>query len=126
MPRKRNSYRDDLHSRLKDPAYAAEYLNAVLEDSEDSTDATFLLALRDVAESFQMSKVAEEAAVSRENLYRMLSGRGNPRLRSLVGVIRALGLQLRVQPSSSATVDEEEPVQTHVESHGRSTRRRAS
>ena len=52
--------------------------------------AAFLLALRDVAEALQMSKVAVAAGVNRENLYRMLSGRGNPRFSSLLAVMKAL------------------------------------
>ena len=97
MKRKKAAYIDDLRQRLKDPAYAAEYLNAVLEDEDDGADAVFLLALRNVAEAFQMSNVAEKADVNRENLYRMLSGKGNPRLNSLIAVLRAVGLRLSIQ-----------------------------
>lgn len=98
MKRKNTAYLDDLRQRLKDPDYAAEYLNAVLEDEEDGADTVFLLALRNVAEAFQISNVAQHAEVNRENLYRMLSGTGNPRLSSLLAVLKALGLRLSVQP----------------------------
>ena len=125
MPTRRSSYVDDLHSRLKDATYAAEYLNAVLEDSHDGDETAFLLALRDVAESLQMSKVAENAGVNRENLYRMLSGRGNPRLSSLLGVVSALGLRLRIEPFASAEAHPD-PVQTHTEWLGRCTHRQFS
>jgi probable addiction module antidote protein len=94
---KKSSYVDDLHRRLRDPSYAAEYLNGVLAETSEGEDAAFLLALRDVAEAQQMSKVAVAAGVNRENLYRMLSGRGNPRLSSLLAVMKALGLHLSVQ-----------------------------
>ncbi len=97
MTRKQENYTSDLRQRLRDPAYAAEYLNAVLEDEEEGADAVFLLALRNVAEAFQMSSVAEQAGVNRENLYRMLSGKGNPRLSSLLAVLKALRLHLSVQ-----------------------------
>lgn len=97
MTRKEENYTNDLRQRLRDPAYAAEYLNAVLEDEEEGADAVFLLALRNVAEAFQMSSVAEQAGVNRENLYRMLSGKGNPRLSSLLAVLKALRLHLSVQ-----------------------------
>ena len=103
---KKSSYVDDLRDRLKDPAYAAQYLNYVLTETSEGEDAAFLLALRDVAEALQMSKVAITAGVNRENLYRMLSPRGNPRLSSLVAVIKALGLSLSVQPASEAIVAE--------------------
>jgi probable addiction module antidote protein len=101
MKRKKTAYVDDLRQLLRDPAYAAEYLNAVLEDQEDGADAVFLLALRNVAEAFQMGSVAQEAGVNRENLYRMLSGIGNPRLSSLLAVLRALGLRLSVESNKA-------------------------
>ena len=47
MARQRPSYQDDLFARLKDPAYAVEYLEAALE--ENDLPAVFLLALRHVA-----------------------------------------------------------------------------
>lgn len=42
------SYKSDLLERLRDPEYATGYLNTVLEESDE---ATFQLALRDVAEA---------------------------------------------------------------------------
>jgi DNA-binding phage protein len=42
------SYREDLLERLRDPEYAAGYLNAALEENDE---ATFQLALQDVAEA---------------------------------------------------------------------------
>jgi probable addiction module antidote protein len=75
-----------------------------LEDEEDGADAVFLRALRNVAEAFQMSSVAEDAGVNRENLYRMLSGSGNPKLRSLLAVLKALGLHLSVEAKQVRSV----------------------
>ena len=90
------SYRKDLLSDLRnDPEYAAEYLTAA---KADSTEA-FLVALRDVAEAGKgMKKVAKEAKVNRENLYRALSKRGNPRIETVDAVLNALGLQLVFRP----------------------------
>jgi probable addiction module antidote protein len=88
------SYRDSLLGSLQDPAEAAAYLDAALED-EDSR--VFLLALRDVAEARGIGRVATEADLSRESLYRMLSEEGNPRLSSLDALLRALGLRLAVE-----------------------------
>lgn len=87
------SYRDSLLERLRDPAEAAAYLDAALED-EDSR--VFLLALRDVAEARGISSVAAEANLNRESLYRMLSEEGNPRLSSLDALLHTLGLRLGV------------------------------
>ena len=57
---------------------------------------SFLVALRDVAEARQMAKVAKEAGVAREALYRMLSETGNPTLNSLCAVLKSVGLRLSV------------------------------
>ena len=96
MPKRTKDYRIGLLKELKDPQAAQHYLNAALEDSEEM----FLRALRAVAEAHQMSWVAEEAGVSRESLYRMLSDAGNPRYSSLTGILRAIGLRLAVEKAS--------------------------
>jgi len=85
-----SDYSDDLLADLKDTEYAAEYVTAARKESRE----TFLLALRDVAEAQNgMTKVAVRAGVNRENLYRMLSEGGNPRLSSLDAVLEALGME---------------------------------
>ena len=75
MAKSRN-YQNSLIESLKDPTEAAEYLNAALEDGEPEV---FLLALRDVVDSYGgMGKLAVSTSLNRENLYRMLSTKGNP------------------------------------------------
>lgn len=87
-------YREGLLNRLRDPEEAAAYLNAALEEQEQQV---FLLALRDVAEARGMSRLAQEAQLNRENLYRMLSDQGNPQLASLTALLQSLGLRLAVE-----------------------------
>ncbi len=100
MPKKTTDYRNGLLEDLKDPTEAAHYLNAALRDSEEM----FLVALRDVAEARQVSKVAKDAGVSRESVYRMLAPTGNPTYRSLIGILRALDVEFgRVRPRASAS-----------------------
>jgi probable addiction module antidote protein len=89
MPKRSSDYRSSLLEDLKDPAEAANYLNAALGDSPEM----FLCALRDVAEARQMARVAEGAGVSRESLYRMLKRSGNPTYRNFIGVLQAIGLE---------------------------------
>lgn len=92
---KSRSYQEDLLSALQDPDEAVEYLNAALEDGEPKV---FLLALKDVVESHGgMSKLATSTSLNRENLYRMLSSKGNPELKSLRTLLRAMGMQLTVR-----------------------------
>src|SRR5437016_1610728 len=88
------THRQSVVERLRqDPSYAANYINAALEDGDESG---FLTALRNIAEAKQMTRVAESAEVQRESLYRMLSESGNPRLSSLFGILKALELRLSV------------------------------
>ncbi|MCP5111961.1 MAG: putative addiction module antidote protein [bacterium] len=93
MPKRSIDYRTALLEDLQDSSEAVHYLNAALEDSPEM----FLTALRDVAEARQMSKVAEEAGVSRESLYRMLKETGNPTYKSFLGILRALNLEFVVR-----------------------------
>jgi probable addiction module antidote protein len=95
MARKRPHYHEDLRERLKDPAYAAEYLEAAL--AERDMPAVFLRALRNVAEARGMARLARETKLNRENLYAMLSERGNSVLSSLHVILDALGMKLSVE-----------------------------
>lgn len=88
------SYEQGLKEDLSDPKEAAAYLNAALEDGSQEV---FLMALRDVAEARGMTKVAEDSLLNRENLYRLLSERGNPRLASLNALLETLGLKLAIE-----------------------------
>jgi probable addiction module antidote protein len=97
MPKLSTDYRSGLLEDLKDPVEAANYLNAALRDTEEM----FLLALRDVAESRQMAKVAAKTGVSRESLYRMLSPSGNPTYQNFFGIMKAIGFEFGgVRPCS--------------------------
>ncbi len=92
---KSRSYQKDLLSALQNADEAVEYLNAALEDGEPEV---FLLALKDVVDSYGgMSKLATSTSLNRENLYRMLSTKGNPELKSLRALLRAMGMQLTVR-----------------------------
>jgi probable addiction module antidote protein len=79
----------------KDPQFAAEYVKAALEDTEEPL--VLLLALRHLAQARGIAKVAKAAGIERESLYRALSRRGNPRLSTLVAVTKAIGLKLTVE-----------------------------
>lgn len=93
---KSKSYQSNLLEALKDPIEAAEYLNAALEDGEPEV---FLLALRDVVDSYGgMGKLAASTSLNRENLYRMLSTKGNPEFFSLSTILSAVGFRLAVGP----------------------------
>ena len=81
-----------------DPEFAAEYLKAALEESDEPR--VLLLALRHLARAHGIAKVAKAAGIERESLYRALSEKGNPRLSTLVAVTRVVGLRLTVEAAS--------------------------
>ncbi len=90
------SYHDDLLQRLADPAYAAQYLTACLEDGDEGV---FLLALRDVAQVHGgIAQLAKKTRLNREHLFRMLSRNGNPQLHSLKQITGAMGFKLTLLP----------------------------
>jgi probable addiction module antidote protein len=82
----------------KDRALAIEYLKAALESLDNPDDrAAGLLAMRTVAEAYGgLGVVAAEAGISRETLYRTLSPKGNPTLKTLLAVLNTVGLRLSV------------------------------
>lgn len=70
------------------------YLNAALEDGEP---AVLLEALRNVAQARGgIGTLAKAAGVSRESLYRTLSRRGNPKIDTVMALLRAMGLKLSI------------------------------
>jgi probable addiction module antidote protein len=84
----------------KNRAFAAEYLKAAMEDTEEPQ--VLLVALRQIAEARGgIAKIAEAAGVQRESLYRALSPRGNPRLSTLIAVTKAMGLTLTVETAQA-------------------------
>lgn len=84
-----------------DPEFAAEYLKAALEDSDEPR--VLLIALRHIAQARGgIAKVARAAGIERESLYRALSARGNPRLSTLLAVAKAVGLKLTVEAAHLA------------------------
>lgn len=96
------NYRDSLLKALKEPAEAAEYINAAIEENDLDT---FLLALRDVAEARGMSEISRRAKLNRVSVYKMLSHRGNPHLQSVMHLLQAAGLRLSVgvRPAAART-----------------------
>jgi len=89
---------DWLMGQLADAELAAEYLNAA---SEDDDPASYLSALRKVVEARGgIAGVAEKTHLSRETLYRTLSSRGNPTIRTLHAVLKATGLKFGVSANA--------------------------
>ncbi|WKZ12838.1 MAG: putative addiction module antidote protein [Gammaproteobacteria bacterium] len=93
--------RYDAADYLKTDADIAAYLDAVIEDGDP---ALLAAALGDIARARNMSQLARDTGLSREGLYRALSGDGNPSLDTVMKIARALGLRLAFQPAGSKKI----------------------
>ena len=86
----------DVAEHLRTPEEMAAYLEASFEEAGD--DAAFIAkALGDIARAKGMSQVARDAGVSRESLYKALSGERTPGFDTVLKVVRALGLNLHAE-----------------------------
>ncbi len=77
------------------------YVEAALEDGDPSLISA---VLGDVARSKGMTQIARETGLGRESLYKSLSIEGNPEFATVLRVIKALGLQLKVVPQENANI----------------------
>ncbi len=89
----------DVQDYLKTPEERLAYLEAAFEDGDPKLVS---IALGDVARSMGMTNVAKEAGITREALYKALSDKGDPKLSTLLGVLKALGLRVRVISADEA------------------------
>ena len=89
----------DIADHLRTPEEMAAYLEACLKEANG--DAAFIAkALGDIARAKGMSQVAREAGLSRESLYKSLSGDRSPSFDTILKVTRALGLRLHAEAAS--------------------------
>jgi probable addiction module antidote protein len=92
--------RYDVAEHLRTPEEMAAYLEACLEEARG--DAAFIAkALGDIARAKGMAQVARDAGLSRESLYKALSGERSPGFDTILRVIEALGLRLHAKPSQA-------------------------
>ena len=89
-----------VESFQKHPKEIEIYLKIALEEYEkDHNTKAFLLSLRIVADATGgIAKLAKKTNLNRENLYRALSARGNPRFSTIDAILHALGFGLALRP----------------------------
>ena len=80
---------------LKDPKFAHIYLNTLFEDSE-TTPSEIIQALGDIAKAQGITDISRKTGLSRESIYKSLSGKTNPRFDTIFKIIKALGLSITV------------------------------
>ncbi len=96
---KKNITRDHqeyLLETLKSQKEAAAYIDAALEEGDNEV---FLVALRNVVEAYGMTKIARKVKLNRENMYRILSEKGNHEFSSPWELFTSLDLRLSVAVS---------------------------
>ena len=99
---KTKTSRYDVAEHLRTPEEMAAYLEACLEEANG--DAAFIAkALGDIARAKGMSQVARKAGLSRESLYKALSGERTPGFDTVLKVIGALGLKLHAEAAQANT-----------------------
>ncbi len=87
----------DVAEHLRTPEEMAAYLEACFEESKG--DASFVAkALGDIARAKGMTQVARDAGLSRESLYKALSGERTPGFDTVLKVVQALGIELHAAP----------------------------
>lgn len=88
--------RYDVAEHLRSPEEMAAYLEASIAEAKG--DAAFIAkALGDIARAKGMTQVARDAGLSRESLYKALSGERTPAFETILKVVAALGLQLHAR-----------------------------
>ncbi len=95
---KKTTSRYDVAEHLRTPEEMAAYLEACIEEANG--DAAFIAkALGDMARAKGMAQVAKDAGLSRESLYKALSGDRAPSFDTILKVTQALGIKLHAQPA---------------------------
>jgi len=92
--------RYDVAEHLRTPAEMAAYLEACIEEAQGNA-AFIAKALGDIARAKGMSQVARDAGLSRESLYKALSGERNPEFATILKVVHALGIELHATALSA-------------------------
>jgi probable addiction module antidote protein len=98
--RKTKTIRYDVAKHLRTPEEMVAYLEACLDEGEG--DAAFIAkALGDIARARGMTQVARDTGLSRESLYKALSGERSPDFDTILKVVNALGLRLHAEAAES-------------------------
>jgi probable addiction module antidote protein len=93
----------DVAETLRTPDEMAAYLEACIEEADG--DAAFIAkALGDIARAQGMTQIARQAGLSRESLYKALSGDRSPSFDTVLKVMTALGLKLSARVQEKAEV----------------------
>jgi len=85
----------DIADYLDSNEMIAEYLNAVLEEGNDTE---IVIAIGHIAKAIGMTKIAEKTGMSRPSLYKALSEGSKPQFSTILKVLKAVGGQIHINP----------------------------
>lgn len=90
---------DLLIEDLKNPEYAAGFLNIAIEEFlEDGDIKSFNKILNFIVKASNVSQIAKESKISRNHLYRIINNKSEPTLTNALRLIKALGYQFKIEP----------------------------
>jgi probable addiction module antidote protein len=103
MNERYRTFSELLVERLKnDRELADEFLKSTMEEyTEDMDKETLLLSLRHLVEAKGFSKLARESGLTRDAFYKSLSPRGNPKLDTVMAILKALKYTITLKPLKS-------------------------
>lgn len=88
----------DVQDALRTPEDCAAFIEAAIDEATD--DPAFIaMVLGEVARARGMTQTARDAGMTREGLYKALSPSGNPSFTTVLKVLAALGLRMKVTPA---------------------------
>jgi probable addiction module antidote protein len=103
MDEKYRTFSELLVEKLKnDQELVDEFLKAAMEGyAEDVDKETLLVSLRHLAEAKGFSKLARESGLTRDAFYKSLSPQGNPKLGTIMAILKALKYTITIKPLKS-------------------------
>ena len=88
----------DIADYLESNEMIEEYVNAVLEEGDDTEIVT---AIGHIAKAIGMTKIAEKTGMSRPSLYKALSEGAKPQFSTIMKVLKAVGGEIHINPISA-------------------------
>ena len=88
----------DVADYLESDEIIAEYLNTVLEEGDESD---LIIAIGNIAKAMGMKRISEETGLSRTSLYKAFSDGSKPQFSTILKVLKAIGGNIQVNPTSS-------------------------
>ena len=89
----------DVSDYLNDEETIAAYLNSVMEENDQDL---LLGAIGDIAKARGMKQIAQKSGLGRESLYKALTPGARPRFETIMGVLRALDVNIMLTPAKLA------------------------